>query len=102
MTNVETRLSSIEERIGALHTDQASVLATLKNIDEKLTSHARDQENLEARVERTLHGDGDKNIGMSVRIDRLEQAQEREKWAMRTIGAAVISLMVGAVWSILR
>ncbi len=56
---------------------------------------------LDDRFEAHLHGDK-AQPGLMTRLDRLEQNAERSRWVIRAVAGTVITLLVGAVWSLLR
>lgn len=56
-----------------------------------------------ARIEAFLVGDpGSDRPGLIGRVDRLEQAEERRKWAVRAAVGSAITAVMGAVSSWLR
>lgn len=54
-----------------------------------------------SKLDQTMHGDAAKP-GLVVRLDRLEQAHERTRWLTRAIVGAVVTLAVGALWTLLK
>lgn len=58
------------------------------------------EENL-PKVTKQLYGNGPRDPGMIVRLDRLEQAQCRHNWRMRMVVGIVVTLVIGGLWSIL-
>lgn len=91
LARVEARLDSVEQTaqagFSALSDQLKSVHACIDKVDQ--------------RIEASLHGSM-AQPGLVVRLDRLEQAQERTRWLTRAIIGAVVTLAVGGLWSLLR
>jgi len=82
----EERLARIETKLDAM-------------ID-KVNGRIEHDDNRWNRMNRTVYGFNG-SPGLLIKLDRLEQAQERSRWLMRTMVGAVAVLFVGGVWSIL-
>lgn len=80
----------IERRLGRIEGD----IATLKVL---FTEQARGVNEMLACHERTLYGNGDP--GLRVTVDRLTQAYRRRDWQGKAIWGAVVAAMVSAVVS---
>lgn len=87
----------IEERLSRIEAQQERLIVVTEGIADRLKRTDDDQ----AKVENVLHGK-DATGGMIVRLDRLEQAQERTRWLTRAIVGAVVSLLVGGIWALLH
>lgn len=90
-----------EQRLANIEAKQERLLTLLEGLSKDLADQSETAEKWRARIERTMYGDGNGYLGMVVRLDRLEQALERGKWLTRAIAGAVVTLLVGAAWSLL-
>jgi hypothetical protein len=90
-----------EERLRKLEVQNAEILLLLRGLSEKVEGRMAASDSWRDKVERILVGDGNGQKGHNVRLDRLEQAQERQKWATRTVGAGVMLLVLKAVAGLL-
>lgn len=52
------------------------------------------------RIDRGINGNGD--VGLKTRLDRLEQIEKNRKWAIRTLAAAVAGMLVRAFYGLFR
>lgn len=86
-----------EERLRKLEVQNAEILALLRTLSEKMETRIAATDAWRERVDRILVGDGNGVKGHNVRLDRLEQAQERQKWLTRTVAAGVILLALKAL-----
>jgi len=85
-----------QERLSKIEVTQERILTLLESLSEELRSRAEEGE----AVERLLYGHNGAP-GLVIRLDRLEQAQERGRWVTRAVVGAVVTLLVGGVWSAL-
>jgi hypothetical protein len=86
-----------------IEADQAKILALLEGLAEKVEDrHEKDDVRYE-RLARVIYGENGKKDapGLLVRLDRLEQAQERSKWFARTVGGAAVALALAGLWALL-
>jgi len=98
MTEVtEERIAGIERRMLGIETSQARMIALLENLTEKVMDRTAQSDQWRARLEKTVYGDGNGSPGHHVKLDRLVQAQERQKWLVRTLVAATAGLALKAV-----
>lgn len=86
----------IEERLSRMEAQQERVIAITEGIAERLKRFDAEHD----KVRGMLHGDGS-NGGIVVRLDRLEQAQERSRWLTRAILGALVSILVAGSWAFL-
>lgn len=49
------------------------------------------------RIEKTIYGDGNGNPGHHIKLDRLLQAQDRQKWLIRAVVGSVVALAAQAI-----
>ena len=92
----EERIAGIEQRMSGIETSQARMIVLLENLTEKVIDRTNQSDLWRGRVEKTVYGDGNGNPGHHIKLDRLLQAQERQKWTIRTIGAVAIGLALKA------
>lgn len=90
-----------EERLRKLEVQNAEILALLRGLSEKMMARIASTDSWRERVDRIIVGDGNGNKGHAVRLDRLEQDQERQKWLVRTVGGGVILLAIRAFHGLL-
>ncbi len=83
-----------EQRLRKLEVQNAEILALLHVLSEKMEGRIADTDSWRSKVDGILRGDGNGQKGHNVRLDRLEVAQERQKWTVRTIGAGVLLLIL--------
>lgn len=69
----------IEKRLRDIDVQQAEILILLQGLAEKMEDRIIATDEWRVRTDRILIGDGNGQKGHNVRIDRLEQAQERSK-----------------------
>jgi len=67
-------------------------LARIEVLLEQLADQNKADREWRGRMDITLNGDGNGIPGLRMRLDRMEQAGERAKWAMRTVAAAVVAM----------
>lgn len=89
MVENDDRLREVEKQLERV----LVLLESLTNDVRNLSIREAESSN---RTLRTMHGDGNSR-GLLVRLDRLEQAQERQRWLTRTLAGAVIALGARAV-----
>lgn len=85
-----------EQRLRAIEVAQAEVLTLLRALSIKMDERIKEGDDWQDKVERILHGDGNGYKGHNVRLDRLEQSQERSKWFVRSLLVPVILLALKA------
>lgn len=90
-----------EERLRKIEVQQAEVLTLLRGLMDKLEQQTENNDAWRAKVDRILVGDGNGTKGHNVRLDRLEQAAERQKWMVRSILVPVALLVVEAIQGLL-
>lgn len=90
----EERLAEIERKIDRL------CILTESHV-QRFEAHALEQKERNDRIGATLYGRNG-TPGLLVRLDRLEQSGERARWLLRVVVGAVVTLLVGAVWALLR
>lgn len=81
--NTDERLAKIETMLG--------------HLTEKIEDRMVQSDRWRNRMETTVYGDGNGSPGHHIKLDRLLQSQERQKWLVRTLVAAVIALALPAV-----
>jgi hypothetical protein len=89
----EERLQKIEAAI----TRCVVILETMEKSENEREVTAREWR---TKFERTLHGTTS-SPGLLIKLDRLEQSQERAKWFIRLIAAHVLALVAAAIWTLL-
>jgi len=77
--------------------DVASQLAAQTEQLKTLFNQQQDQGRTLECIRRLLQGDGGNRPGVVVRLDRLEQADKRRRWAIYTLGAATVGAIVDGV-----
>jgi hypothetical protein len=82
----EARLVRIETKLDALI--------------EKVDSHEQATKSRSDKLERILHGDGGRP-GVLMRVDRLEQDQERRTWRERALFGIILGLLAKAGFDII-
>ena len=88
-----------EERLRKMELQQAEILSVLRSLTEKMDDRIEQSEKWRQKVDMILIGDGNGRKGHNVRLDRLEQAADRSKWALRVVGAGLIMLALRAIQS---
>ena len=96
------RVVEMDERLRQIELREQRIVAVLDNLTQKLGDGFGVMEKSQNKLEQMILGDGGAAPGMAVRLDRLEQAQARSTWLFRAVAGAVVTLLVGAVWSLLR
>lgn len=86
MDNTQERLARIETLI--------------ESLTKKVCEFAERSDERHDRIARIVWG-SDGAPGVIVRLDRLEQAAERSRWAVRLLIGAVVTLVAGSVWAAL-
>jgi len=97
----EDRLARTEERLQRIEGELARCVMLLEHMTEKMDERTAASDQWRSKVEKTVYGDGNGSPGHHIKLDRLLQAQERQKWVIRTLGAAVIGLALKAAWAAL-
>lgn len=92
-----------EDRLRKIEAQQAETLTLLKVLTEKVDDRIEQDDVRYQRYARLIYGENGKKDapGFLVRIDRLEQANERYRWLQRAITGAVVTLLAGAAWALL-
>lgn len=62
-----------------IEVEQAEVLTLLRGLSEKMDDRISSDDKWRQKVDRILIGDGNGHVGHNVRLDRLEQAHDRQK-----------------------
>lgn len=83
-----------EDRLRAVEQNQERIIVLLESLTAKVEGRIADTDQWRNRVERTLLGDGNGQKGHNVRLDRLEQTAERQKWMFRTVFASLVGLVL--------
>ena len=86
-----------ESRLRTLEVQNAEILTLLRTLAEKVEKRIEGTDVWRSQIDLTLVGDGNGRKGHNVRLDRLEQSAERQKWLTRTVAAGVILLALKAV-----
>lgn len=89
-TNTESRLAAVER-------SNERIIVLLESLTEKVSSRIGSTDAWRARTDKILMGDGNGSKGHNVRLDRVEQALERQKWIGRLLGSAVALALLKAV-----
>jgi hypothetical protein len=84
-----------------IEVQQAEVLTLLRKLGEKVDARIEADDEWRQKTDRILYGDGNGYRGHNVRLDRLEQAQERSKWIVRSVLVPVVLLALKALQEIL-
>lgn len=86
-----------------------SVEAQVIKMTEIITAHYNVSSALLEKLTRQLdaqdliiRGDGKKELGLSTRVDRLEQSEETRKWAFRTMIGATIAMIIKIFHDLIR
>jgi len=96
MTDVpEQRLDAIERKLDLVVQSQDTLA---ERVGEAAAAHKEWRE----RTARVIYGDNGSTPGLLVRLDRLEQDHERSRWLTRAVVGAVVTLLVGGLWALLR
>ena len=90
-----------DERLRTIETQQTRMIVMLEQLTEKVETRIAQSAEWRSRMERTVYGDGNGTKGHSLRVDRLEQTQERQKWLVRTMGSGFLLLALKALWGLL-
>mgnify|MGYP006928183538 CR=1 FL=1 len=96
MTQTE-RLIRLEQ---AICNCQATQGTHLSQINDSIMGLRDEVRGLQARADESQYGTGGKP-GNVIKIDRLEQSAAQAKMVVRLLLGAVVTLCVGAVWSIM-
>jgi len=96
MTSSET-----DNRLRHIETQQAEMIVMLRALTAKVEERIAADSEWRRKIERTVYGDGNGTKGHSLRVDRLEQTIERQKWLVRTLGSGFALLALKAVWGLL-
>jgi hypothetical protein len=77
--------------------DPSTLDDKLDTINETLVKIAMGQEHHGEKIDRLVHAvEGNGEPGMKIRVDRLEQTAQNNKWLVRALGASLIAAVVGA------
>lgn len=85
-----------DTRLRALEVQTAEILTLLRGLAKKIEDRIEASDVWRKQVDSILKGDGNGNKGHNVRLDRLEQAAERNKWMVRSLFLPVLFLAVKA------
>jgi len=86
--------SDIISMLSDIKIDQNEQKVRLESLGDKMDDMQIDVE----KIETTLNGNG--KAGYNVRMDRLEQSENRRKWLNRTLYAGFISLVLYEIFQI--
>lgn len=75
-----------------------SIHVTLARIEQHLADHGRTLD----RIDLTVHGRGEKEPGLVLRVDRMERTLGNYAKALWIFATATIGLLVKAVWPTLK
>lgn len=79
----------------------ARIEELLKHLTARMEERIAHSDRWRLSIERMLKGDGNGYRGMLVRLDRLEQAADRQRWLIRSLWTALIPLALKAAWDLL-
>jgi len=88
----------VEQRLRSIEVQQAEVLMLLKGLAEKMDERIVQSDAWRQKIERTVMGDGNGNKGHSIRVDRLEQSAERQRFLVRTLIGGIAILIMREAW----
>lgn len=86
-------MDSIEQRLAEIERTQERVLVLLESLTKQVGEQVAADREWRTRHDLVVFGDGNSNLGLRLRVDRLEQTAERAKWTVRTVTAAVLALL---------
>ena len=86
-----------ESRLRAIEVAQAEVLTLLRALSIKMDEQIKEGDDWRHKVNRILHGDGNGYRGVNVRLDRLEQAHDRQRRFFWSLLVPVILLALKAL-----
>lgn len=89
---------SVEERLAKIERCQTQNNEMLRNLTEKVEERNERNEEWMKRLSRLIYGSNGAK-GVLVHLALLQDSQERTRWLMRTIMAAMIVLVAGGAWS---
>lgn len=87
---------TVEERLAQIERKVDRTFLMMEALSEKVQEQTAAQNEWRDRISRTIYGHNG-TPGNLVRIDRLEQTQDRQKWLVRSIVGAVIALAAAAM-----
>ena len=80
---------------------QDKTLIIVENLAEKVAERIEHTDAWRDRTDLILMGDGNGRKGHNVRIDRLEQANERQRWLTRLMMGALVLSILNAVLDVI-
>ena len=89
----------MEQRLADIDRKQDRTCLLLEQLAGKVEERIEQDDRRHERVAHTIYGNNG-SAGVLIKLDRLEQAHERQKWTVRTALGAVVVLFVGAIWSL--
>lgn len=92
---------STSQRLARIEAQQERVVTLIEGLTKRLDERTAATEGWRSKIDKSLHGEGGQ-AGMVVRLDRLEQVQERAKWFARAVVGAILSLTAAFLNSILN
>mgnify|MGYP000386206647 CR=1 FL=1 len=93
---------NVEERLDEIGRKQDRTCLLLETLTDKFEERVAHASTWRTRVERTVWGiDGNRDDAVIVRVDRLEQSQQRSRLVQNVAIGALVTCMVGAVWTVL-
>ena len=90
----------MDQQLADINRKQDRTCLLLEQLAEKVDGRIEADDRRHERVARTLYGDNG-SAGLLIKLDRLEQAHDRQKWTVRTALGAVVVLFVAGIWSLL-
>jgi len=94
-------MATTDDRLRHIETQQAEMIVLLRTLTQKVEERIAQSSAWRQKIERTVYGDGNGTKGHSLRVDRLEQTLERQRWLIRTLGGGVALLVLKAAWGLL-
>lgn len=71
---------------------QERTLLIVQQLATKVDDRIEHDDAWREKMDLMISGDGNGRKGFQIRVDRLEQTAERQKWLVRTLGSAVLVL----------
>jgi Tfp pilus assembly protein PilN len=94
-------MASVEQRLAEIERTQERVVVLLESLTQQVSGQQAAEREWRTRLDGLLNGDA-ANPGLRLRLDRLEQDSARARWVLRTLGAAVLALVLKAGHSLLN
>ena len=90
-----------ESRLADLERSNERIIVLLEHLTAKVESRIEHTDAWRERTDLILMGDGNGRKGHNVRLDRLEQAAQRQTWMVRSLGVPVLLLIVKSAMELL-